>query len=64
MTPRYSLASHLVYAAKASDVTDTIINGRVLMRNRRLLTLDEEAVKAAARRYQKQVVESLRGGAQ
>jgi hypothetical protein len=35
-----------------------------LMRNRKLLTLDEEAVKAAARRYQKQVVESLRGVAQ
>jgi 5-methylthioadenosine/S-adenosylhomocysteine deaminase len=63
LTPMYSFASHLVYAAKASDVTDTIVNGRVLMRNRRLLTLDEEAVKAAARRYQKQVVESLRGGA-
>jgi 5-methylthioadenosine/S-adenosylhomocysteine deaminase len=63
LTPMYSLASHLVYAAKASDVTDTIVNGRVLMRNRRLLTLDEETVKAAARRYQKKVVESLRGGA-
>lgn len=63
LTPMYNLPSHLVYAAKASDVTDTIVNGRVLMRNRRLLTLDEEAVKAAARKYQKQVSESLRSGA-
>lgn len=63
LTPMYNLRSHLVYAAKASDVTDTIVNGRVLMRNRRLLTLDEEAVKAAARKYQKQVSESLRSGA-
>ncbi|MGH9769395.1 MAG: amidohydrolase family protein [Blastocatellia bacterium] len=62
LTPMYNLPSHLVYAAKASDVTDTIVNGRVLMRNRKLLTLDEEAVKAAARKYQKQVSESLRGG--
>jgi len=52
-----------VYAAKASDVTDTVVNGRVLMRNRRLLTLNEESVKAAARQYQKQVSESLRDGA-
>jgi 5-methylthioadenosine/S-adenosylhomocysteine deaminase len=60
LTPMYNLRSHLVYAAKASDVTDTIVNGRVLMRNRRLMTLNEEAVKAAARKYQKQVGESLR----
>src|SRR5262245_57288112 len=63
LTPMYNLSSHLVYAAKASDVTDTIVNGRVLMRNRKLLTLNEAAVKAAARRYQKQVSESLRDGA-
>jgi 5-methylthioadenosine/S-adenosylhomocysteine deaminase len=63
LTPRYNVVSHLVYAAKASDVTDTIVNGRPLMRNRRLLTLDEEAVKAAARHYQKQVSASLRAGA-
>ncbi len=60
LTPMYNLISHLVYAVKASDVTDTIVNGRVLMRNRRLLTLDEEAVKASARKYQQQVSASLR----
>ena len=60
LTPMYNLYSHLVYATKASDVTDTIINGRILMRNRRLLTLDEAAVKSAAREYQKRVARSLR----
>ncbi|MGH9754869.1 MAG: amidohydrolase family protein [Blastocatellia bacterium] len=60
LTPMYNIISHLVYAAKASDVTDTIVNGRSLMRNRRLLTLNEEAVKATARRYRKQVGASLR----
>jgi 5-methylthioadenosine/S-adenosylhomocysteine deaminase len=60
LTPMYNLRSHLVYATKASDVTDTIVNGRVLMRNRRLLTLDEENIKVAARKYQKQVSESLK----
>ncbi len=63
LTPMYNIVSHLVYAAKASDVTDTIVNGRPLMRNRRLLTLNEEAVKATARRYQKQVSASLKAGA-
>ncbi|MEP7342749.1 MAG: amidohydrolase [Acidobacteriota bacterium] len=59
LVPRYNFYSHLVYAAKASDVSDTIVNGRVLMRNRRLLTINEEAAKAAARQYQKQVAQSL-----
>ncbi len=56
----YNFYSHLVYAAKASDVSDTIVNGKVLMRNRRLLTLNEDAVKASARKYQKQISQSLK----
>ena len=60
LTPIYNPLSHLVYATKASDVSDTIVNGRVLMRNRRLLTLNEEAVKSKARTYQKQISQSLK----
>ncbi len=60
LTPLYNFLSHLVYAVKASDVSDTIVNGRVLMRNRRLLTINEEAVKASARKYQKQISQSLK----
>lgn len=60
LTPMYNPLSHLVYATKASDVSDTIVNGRVLMRNRRLLTLNEQAIKAKARVYQKQVSQSLK----
>jgi 5-methylthioadenosine/S-adenosylhomocysteine deaminase len=41
--------SQLVYAGKASDVVDVMCNGRWLMRDRRLLTLDEEALAAEAR---------------
>ncbi len=63
LTPMYNLHSHLVYATKASDVADTIVNGRVLMRNRRLLTLNEVAVRTEARKYQKQVTESLKNSA-
>lgn len=62
LIPLYNLYSHLAYVAEAADVTDTIVNGRVLMRQRRLLTLDEEAAKTAARRYQRQVSRSLRSG--
>ena len=58
-TPVYNLPSHLVYATKASDVTEAMVNGRWTMRNRRLLTLDETAVLREARRYQARVRESL-----
>ena len=51
MTPLYSPVSHLVYAARGEDVRTVMVNGRVLMRDRRMLTLDENAVLAEARRF-------------
>lgn len=40
---------HLVFGMDGSHVTDTICGGQVLMRDRRLLTLDEAAIAAQAR---------------
>ncbi|CAB5079204.1 S-adenosylhomocysteine deaminase (EC; Methylthioadenosine deaminase (EC [Olavius algarvensis associated proteobacterium Delta 3] len=40
LTPMYHPISHLVYAAKGSDVTASVVNGQVLMEEGRLLTLD------------------------
>jgi len=48
LTPLYHPASHLVYAARGSDVIHSVINGRLVMKNRRLLTLDEPAILARA----------------
>jgi 5-methylthioadenosine/S-adenosylhomocysteine deaminase len=39
----------IVYASKSTDVVDVMCNGRWLMRNRALLTLDERELQAAAR---------------
>lgn len=44
-----AIYSQLVYAAHASDVTDVMANGQWLMRDRRLLTLDEKSLAEAAR---------------
>jgi 5-methylthioadenosine/S-adenosylhomocysteine deaminase len=57
--PLYNLYSDLVYATKASDVETVIINGRVVMRNRRLLTLNETTVKSDARAYRDKIIKSL-----
>ena len=58
-TPYYNIYSDLVYAAKAADVRTVIIEGRVVMRDRRLLTLNEEAIKLDARRYRERIIRSL-----
>src|SRR2546423_320530 len=58
-TPRYQVYSNLVYATKASDVRTVVIEGRVLMRDRRLLTLNEELIKQKARAYRERVSRSL-----
>jgi 5-methylthioadenosine/S-adenosylhomocysteine deaminase len=48
--PAHNPVSHVVYAANGRDVTDTIVAGRFLMRNRELLTVDEERVIFEANR--------------
>jgi len=58
-TPYYNVYSDLVYATKATDVRTVIIEGRVIMRDRRLLTLNEETIKADARRYRELIIKSL-----
>jgi len=57
--PLYNLYSDLVYATKASDVESVIINGRVVMQNRRLLTLNEVSIKREARVYRERIIKSL-----
>lgn len=49
LTPMYNPASHLVHAVSGSDVDTVIVNGRVLMRNRRLTTINEQEVMARVR---------------
>ncbi len=48
LIPLYNPYSHLVYSAKGSDVSHTIINGRLVMAERRLLIMDiDDVIKKA-----------------
>ncbi len=58
-TPGYNIYSELVYATKATDVRTVIIDGRLVMRERKLLTLDEEDVKQRALLYRERILKSL-----
>ncbi len=44
LRPTHDILQTLVYCARAADVRDTIIDGRVVMRRRRILTVDEAAL--------------------
>jgi 5-methylthioadenosine/S-adenosylhomocysteine deaminase len=50
-TPMYDPVSHLVYVTRGDDVQTTIVNGKVLMRDRKVLTLDRRQVLADARLF-------------
>jgi 5-methylthioadenosine/S-adenosylhomocysteine deaminase len=57
--PMYDVYAQIAYSLKGSDVATVIIGGRVVMRDHKLLTVDEQAAMAKAREYQKTVAASL-----
>ncbi|PYX09313.1 MAG: amidohydrolase [Acidobacteria bacterium] len=57
--PMYDIYAQLAYALKASDIESVIIGGRVVMRDRKLLTVNEPQVLAKAREYRQRVAASL-----
>lgn len=59
-TPYYNVYSSLVYSTKANDVRTVVINGRIVMLDRRLLTLNESVIKRDANAYRLKIIESLR----
>ena len=59
-TPMYDPLSHLVYVTRGDDVKTTIVNGRILMRDRKVTTLDETRVLADARALAEKVKAAVR----
>jgi len=59
LTPAHDLVSHLVYAARGPDVRHTVCDGRVLMRDRTVRTLDADAVRETARERARMLVERV-----
>jgi 5-methylthioadenosine/S-adenosylhomocysteine deaminase len=62
-TPMYNVYSQLVYALKATDVKTVMVGGKIVMEDRRMLTLDEAAILVKANEYKKQIEKSLERGA-
>ena len=58
-TPMYNVYSSFVYAQKGADVRTVIINGKIVVEDRRMLTLNESEILAKAEEYKKKVEASL-----
>jgi 5-methylthioadenosine/S-adenosylhomocysteine deaminase len=59
-TPMYDPVSHLVYVTRGDDVRTTIVNGKVLMKDRQVRTLNRTTVIADANRLAQKVREAVR----
>ncbi len=59
LTPMYEEYSHLVYAVNGADVDTVLINGRIVMQNRKLLTIDEGEAMRRVRQIAERVRRSL-----
>ena len=58
--PLYDVVSQIVYALKGAGVRDSMVNGRLLLRDRRPLTLDQDVILAKAAEYGVKISESLK----
>jgi 5-methylthioadenosine/S-adenosylhomocysteine deaminase len=58
-TPMYDAVSHLVYVTRGDDVRTTIVNGKVLMQNRQVRTLNRSEVIAQAKTLSQKVRDAV-----
>ncbi len=58
--PLYNVYSQIVYALKGSDVEDTVVDGKPIVRDGRSLTLDPAPILAKAKEYAAKVTASLK----
>ena len=57
--PLYDVVSHLVYVTDSSDVVTTVVDGKLLMRDREVLTIDEAALRASVARKSDEIRSAL-----
>ena len=55
LTPLYNPYSHLVYSARGNDVSHSIINGQLVMENRKLTTINLHEIMERAREKSRDV---------
>ncbi len=61
LTPIYNPISHLVYAAKSTDIHFVMVGGKVIMEDGVIKTIDEERAIARAREFSQKIIEKRAG---
>jgi len=56
MAPLHSIIANIVYSAHAGNVTDVIVDGKLVVENRKLLTINEEKIAEAAQKEAEKLV--------
>lgn len=59
LTPSYDVASHMVYAACGKDVRTTIVNGKILMEDYRVISLDEQSILEKMEKTSKELLSRI-----
>jgi len=57
--PTYNVISHLVYVADEQDVTSVVVDGKVLMKDKEILTIDTERVRKEAKELAARIQKAL-----
>jgi 5-methylthioadenosine/S-adenosylhomocysteine deaminase len=55
LTPIYDIYSHITYSMRAGDIETVMVNGKIVLENRRLTTMDEAEIMATSREWQKKI---------
>ena len=59
MQPMHDLMANIVYSAQAADVDTVIINGQLIMENRKILTFDEQQVLDQAEKHARELARRI-----
>ncbi len=57
LIPLHDLCANLVYSARGCDVDTAIVNGRIIMSNRKVQTVDEDEVLKKAAEAARELVD-------
>ncbi|MDA8089745.1 MAG: amidohydrolase family protein [Nitrospiraceae bacterium] len=59
LTPIYNIFSHIVYAARPSDVEAVMVNGRLVVKDGQIISADEKEILHNARAWGKKIKDSV-----
>ena len=57
--PIYNIASQVIFSSTRNQITDSWVNGKRIMKDRDVLTLNEEQIRAQTQLWKKKILDSI-----